>query len=187
MSVAALRAVFLVIGLVSLSANLAAQSEAQSLKIAVIDVQRILSESLAVAKLTVRIEELRSTYRQELRLQEESFREADRNLARERLELDPETFALRRQALQERAGRLQREFDDRKRALDRLFRQGMAQIQDKLTEVSHEIAAAKKLDIVLGKATVLLVRPDLEITDVVLAQLNERMQEVDLPGLKGVE
>lgn len=160
-----------------------AQDGKGQLRIAVIDMQRILSQSTVVAGLTERIEEQRSLFRNALRVQEEAFRESDRTLAQDRATLDPATFAERRQALQAKAGQLQREFDDRKRELDRLFRQGMAQIQEQLTTILQEIATELGLDLVLGKATVVLVSPDLEITEQVLARLNERMIEVDLPGL----
>ncbi len=160
-----------------------AQDDKGELRIAVIDMQRILSRSTVVAGLTERIEEQRAHFRNALREQEEAFRESDRALAQDRATLDPTTFAERRQALQTKAGQLQREFDDRKRELDRLFRQGMAQVQEQLTTILQEISSERGLDLVLGKATVVLVSPDLEITEQVLARLNERMKEVDLPGL----
>ena len=74
-------------------------------------------------------------------------------------------------------------FREKMRAADATFRQGMAQIQEQLTLVAQEIATERKLDIVLAKATIVLVRPELEITDAALALLNQRMPRVRLPGL----
>jgi Skp family chaperone for outer membrane proteins len=60
----------------------------------------------------------------------------------------------------------------------------MAQIQQQLTLVTQEIAAERKLDIVLAKATIVLVRPELELTDAALALLNQRLPRVQLPELE---
>ena len=174
---------FLGFGLMALPTPLRAQDDLPQRGIAVIDIQRILSESIAVQTLTREIEIMRSGYRRELRQREGEFREADRNLALERLAMDPETFAQRRQDLQDKAGELQREFDDRKRRLDRLFRQAMARIQQRLAEITEEVAEERSVDLVFGKATVVLVRPDLEITEEVLSRLNETLSEVELSGL----
>jgi Skp family chaperone for outer membrane proteins len=58
------------------------------------------------------------------------------------------------------------------------------QIQQQLTLVTQEIAAERKLDIVLAKATIVLVRPELELTDAALALLNQRLPRVQLPELE---
>jgi Skp family chaperone for outer membrane proteins len=60
----------------------------------------------------------------------------------------------------------------------------MAQVQQQLTLVTQEIAAERKLDIVLAKATIVLVRPELELTDAALALLNQRLPRVRLPELE---
>ena len=154
------------------------------LKIAVIDMPRVLRSSAAVRGLSERVEALRATFRSELRAKEEEFRESDLALARERGELSPEAYAEKRRELEQRATALQREFEEKRRNLDRLFRQGMAKIQETLTKVSREISDEMGIDLLLAKATVVLVRPNLEITEVAIERLNERLSNVDLPALQ---
>ena len=130
------------------------------------------------------LEGLRIQHQSELREGERHIREADRSLALERANLEPSDYAQKRRELELQATTLQREFQQKMRAADATFRQGMAQIQEQLTLVAQEIAAERKLDIVLAKATIVLVRPELEITDAALARLNQRMPRVRLPGLE---
>ena len=153
--------------------------EARTPKIGVIDMQRILRESIAVQALSSQIEALRDAYQAELREQEEKFREDDRELSRLRATFTPEFYGQRRSELEKRAAELQRNFQERKKELDKLFGQGMAQVQQVLIRVSQEIATEKGLDLLLAKSTVVLVKPDLEITEEALARLNSNLPQVD--------
>ncbi len=156
--------------------------EVRSPKIGVIDMQRILRESIAVQTLSSQIEALRDDYQAELRQQEEIFREDDLSLSRQRTTLTPEFYSQRRSELEKRAAELQRKFQERKKELDRLFGQGMSQVQQVLIRVSQEIASEKGLDLLLAKSTVVLVKPDLEITEEALARLNSNLPEVSPPA-----
>ncbi|HMB75056.1 MAG TPA: OmpH family outer membrane protein [Kiloniellaceae bacterium] len=166
--------------LVAWSGHGAAQTE-NGLAVGVIDMQRVLRESVAVTRLSERVETMRRTYRDELEAGEKVIREADVSLARERDELDSQTYAQRRRSLELDATTLQREFQERMRDLDKLFRQSMAQVQQNLTRIAQEIATEHGLDLVLAKATVVLVKPEFEFTDEVLQRLNEQMPEILLP------
>jgi len=147
--------------------------------LAVIDLQKVRRNSIAVQALSKRIAEQKTRHQDELREQERTLRDADQELARQRSILSPEAYAKKRGDLERRVASLQRDARARKRALDKLFAQGMAQVQAELTEVAKEIAKEWGLDLVLTKTTVVLVRPKFELTHEVLRRLNARMP--DLP------
>lgn len=170
--------------LAALAAAPAWSQQDGDLKIAVIDTQRILREASAVVDLSRRVEALRQGFSAELQARESEFRDSDLALARERSELSAETYALRRRELEQRATALQRQFDERRKNLDRIFRQGMGRVQETVAEISREIAEERNLDLLLAKVTIVLVRPNLELTDEALRRLNQRLPKVDLPELQ---
>ena len=55
---------------------------------------------------------------------------------------------------------------------------GMKQVQAALVDISREIAEERKSDLVIEKSAVVLVRPELEITQEALKRLNQRLPEV---------
>lgn len=170
----------------SFSSEISAQDTSNNgVKVAVIDAQRILSESIAVTDLSQRIEILRDAHQAALRDAEKEVRESDRNLALQRPLLDPSAYVEGRRALELQATTLQRDFQEKLRKIDTLFRQGMAQVQRQLGLVTQEIAVEQNLDLIFAKATVVLVRPDLDITDEALRRLNDRIPRVQLPELEG--
>ncbi len=147
--------------------------------VAIIDVQKVRSESTALKALSRRISEQKAQHQDELRKQERALREADQELARQRSILSPEAYAQKRGELERRVGTLQREARNRKRGLDKIFAQGIAKVQAELNKVAKEIAEERGLDLILSKATVVLVKPKFELTQEAVRRLNARLP--DLP------
>ncbi len=148
--------------------------------LAIIDVQKVLRESTAVSALSRKIEEQKVQHQEELREQERALRDADQELARQRSILSPEAYAKKRGELEQRVATLQREARNRKRGLDKVFTQGMKKVQAELDRVAKEIAEERGLDLILSKATVMLVEPEFELTQEAVRRLNDRLP--DLPA-----
>ena len=134
--------------------------------LAIIDVQKVRRNSTAVKALSKRIAKQKVQHQDELREQERSLRKADQELARQRSILSPEAYAKKRGELERRVATLQREAQNRKRGLDKVFAQGMAKVQAELNKVATEIAEERGLDLILSKTTVVLVKPKFELTQV---------------------
>lgn len=149
-------------------------------RFAILDVQKVLRESTAVKGLNAEIEKRRDAYQKELRQKEEELRTADRELTRQRTILSAEVFTKKRQDLERRVADLQREVQKRKRALDQTFARGLSQVQAELAAVAKGIAEEMSLDLILSKATVVIVKPDLEVTDEAAKRLNERLPTVSV-------
>jgi Skp family chaperone for outer membrane proteins len=148
--------------------------------LAIIDVQKVLRESTAVKALSKRVEKQKVQHQDELREQERDLRKADQELARQRSILSPEAYAKKRGELEKRVGTLQRAARNRKRKLGKIFTQGMARVQAELGNIAREIAEERGIDLILSKATVVLVKPKFEITQEAVRRLNARMP--DLPA-----
>jgi outer membrane protein len=148
--------------------------------LAIIDVQKVRRNSTAVKALSKRIAKQKTQHQDELREQERSLRKADQELTRQRSILSPEAYAKKRGELERRVSTLQREAQNRKRGLDKVFAQGMAKVQAELNKVATEIAEEWGLDLILSKTTVVLVRPKFELTEEAVRRLNARLP--DLPA-----
>lgn len=72
----------------------------------------------------------------------------------------------------------------RKQQLDENYGQAMQVVQENLVEIVGDIAESRDVDVVLNKATVVLVRSELEITDLALERLNDQLTSVDVPQLQ---
>ena len=154
--------------------------EPNSPVLAIIDVQRVMRESTAVKSLSRDIEERKGRYQGELRKKEETLRKADRELTRQRSILSAEAYAQKRGELERKVATLQRAARKRKRGLDQLFAHGMGKVQNELAKIAKEIAEERGLDLILFKTTVVIVKPEFEITKEAVNRLNTRLPEVPL-------
>lgn len=149
--------------------------------IAIIDMQQILRESKAVQDMQRKIEQLRASYQGEFREKEEMLRQRDQELARQRSAMSAEGFAQGRQQLEREVAAAQRDIQERRKSLEALFQQGMAQVRLALVTIVQDIAKQRDVDLVLTKTTVVLVRPDLEITEETLEKLDQTLPSFALP------
>lgn len=153
-------------------------------KIAVIDMQKIMRESEAVQSIQRQIEQQRSEYQEQLRQKEQQLRTADEELTRQRSVLSSDAFQKKRRELEEQVGTLQRDIQSSKRQLDQNYSKAMKSVQQKLVEIVGDIASKRNLDMVIGKTTVVLVKPELDITDAALERLNATVTSVDVQSLE---
>ncbi len=177
----ALAVLALSVGLTIAPKPAAAQTaEMQSPSIAVIDMQRIMRESTAVRSIQQQIDQQRSLYQEELSRKENELREADEELARQRNILSSEAFQQKRQELEQEVGILQREIQGQRESLDEDYSRAMREVEKVLIEIINDISEARDLDVVLNKATIVLARTELEITDPALERLNAELESVDV-------
>ena len=154
------------------------------LVIAVMDMQMILRESTAVQAIEEQLDRQRAAHQAALKKKEVEVRRADKELARQRAILSSEAFAQKRLELEQQVSALQQDIQRRKRQLDQLFGQGMREVQKVLIDVAQEIAAERGADLVLSKATVVLVRPELDISQEALERLNAALPTITLPAVQ---
>jgi Skp family chaperone for outer membrane proteins len=148
-------------------------------KIVIIDMQKVLRDSVAVNELQERIERQRMSYQEELRQREEDLRESEQQLIRERSSLQPEAFARRRQELEQTVSEAQRDIQQNRQRLDRAFSDGMREAQLRVIQIADQIADERGANLVLEKSTVLLSHQDFEITEEVLRRLNESLPRIE--------
>jgi Skp family chaperone for outer membrane proteins len=148
--------------------------------IGILDTQEVLRESLAMKGLSKEIEARRSTFQDELRQREDALRTADQELARQRSILSAEAFAEKRSQLEQQVASLQRQVKTRRKELDQVYGEAVKKVQSALVTIAQQIASEQKLDLVLPKTAVVLVRNDMEITDEVVKRLNETLTDVSV-------
>ena len=146
----------------------------------VVDLQRILREASAVQALQSQVGAARDAFQAEIRQREEELRLRDQELARERANLPPEAYAARRQALADELAALQSAVQERRRQLDQAMNEGMRQVQSVLLPILQRLTEQRGAAMLLSKTGIVLVRPELEITDEALEELDAALPTVSV-------
>ena len=147
-------------------------------RIGVIDIQAVLRESVALKALARQIQVDRQASEQTMLKREEQLRMADVDLAQRRASLSENQYMQERSSLEAEGVALQQEMRAERRRLDQLFSQGLAQVQQILLVIVQEITKERDLDFVLAKPTVVIVKPQFDLTDEALKRLNARLTAI---------
>jgi len=149
-------------------------------KIAMVDYQKILRESLAAQSLREQLDKVRRQERDKIAKLEDTLRDSKQEIDRQRTVLSPEAYEKKVLEWERTSGEHVREVEKRKRALDIAFERSLGKIQGGLVKVIRAISDEKKINLVFTRSQVLLVDPDMNITDDAMARLNKDLTSVKL-------
>jgi len=148
--------------------------------IAIIDVDKILRESLAVQSARSQIDEIAGNLQQEIATEEEKLRSEEQQLQQQRAILTPEVYAQRRQGLQERAATLQQRARSLRQTLDRGMAQTMQRIQLVLFEEVGKLAEEIGVNLVLPRTQIVVAFDSFDISEESLKRLNVRLSDIEM-------
>jgi Skp family chaperone for outer membrane proteins len=146
--------------------------------IAIVDMQRIMRDSLAAKSVQAQLEKQRGVYSQELSKQENELRAAEQELNRQRTLVSPEAFAERRRQFEQKQANLQKEVQARRREFEKLQGGALRNIEAALSEIIQQLIVERKLTLVLPKQVVMSHIPEYEVTDEVMKRLNAKLPSV---------
>lgn len=153
-------------------------------KLAVIDMNEVRRNAIAVKDIRVQVEKFRAQFQAEVTKEEEELRTANQELGRQRAILSPEAFADERRKFEQRLAGVQRKVQQRKQNLDKTLNDAMFIVQKSLNKIVVDIAKENNLTLVLRKEQTVLVATPLNITGIVLQRLDQAMPTVKVsePG-----
>ena len=160
------------------------QGDPKVLRIAVINLQRINREAAIFESIRSQIEAYRQEFEKVIQAEEDELRKADRELARQRTILAPEAYAAERQAFEKRIVDFQRRGQKKKQDLDAARTQALVEANNIVRKIVAEIATANDITIIIRTDLVAFYAKTMDITDVVLKQLDAAAATIKVPQPK---
>ncbi|MDE2029499.1 MAG: OmpH family outer membrane protein [Alphaproteobacteria bacterium] len=146
--------------------------------IAIVDVQRILQESLASKSVQKQLDAQRAKFQNEIEIEENGLSKAERSLADARDKLSPQAYAEREQALRQRFSVVENHVQSRRNALDESYSTAMNTVRAALLQVVGAVAREHGANVVIVKQQALWTDKPLDITGEVLARLDKKLPQV---------
>ncbi|MBC6439426.1 MAG: OmpH family outer membrane protein [Rhodospirillales bacterium] len=150
--------------------------------IAVVDIQRLLQESLAGQSIERQIDQIRASFAEEIAQKEAALRERERTLIEQATILAPEVLAEESRKFEESVIALQREVRERQQGIERAYAEGFAAVRENVLIILKSIVEQRGIDVVLARSGYIVANLELDITDDVLAELNQVLPSVTLSG-----
>jgi len=153
--------------------------------IAVVDIQRLLHESRAGQSIERQMESMRQTFADGISQRESGLRQEEKDLQEQAALLAPEVLAERRRLFEEKVVALQRDVRAQQQALEQSYGSGVDQVRQAIVEILSAMVDERGIDLVVPQTAVLVGTRSLDITDDVLARLDERLPAVTLNAAGG--
>lgn len=174
-------AIILGMGVLSIgSASAQDSAEPPAPSIAIVDVERVMRESLAVKSARSQIDDIAGGLQQQIANEEEQLRSEEQQLQQQRAILSPEVYAEKRQGLQERAAALQQRARSLRQTLDRGMAQTMQRIQLVLFEEIGKLSEEIDVNLVLPRSQIVVAVDSFDISEKALERLNARLSEIEM-------
>lgn len=145
---------------------------------AVLDMDGAYAQSKAMKDIHQQFAKFQSDFEATVNTQKKSLQKAEEELSRKRALLAPEVFAEERKAFQKRIVALQRKVQEGKLKLN----QARAKANTKVVEVLHavikDIVKSNNITIVFNKKTIVTFNVSMDITKIVLTELDKRLPSV---------
>jgi Skp family chaperone for outer membrane proteins len=149
--------------------------------IGIVDVPEIQRVSTAFNQVRDEIERRRQRLNDDLQREQNSWREQQQQLANQRATLPPEQLRERERGLQDRITDSQRIFRERSRAIEQAAQQALQEIEQALGGVIRQVAASRKVNLVLPRPLVIFNDPPFDLTEEVAQQFNRVLRSVTMP------
>lgn len=148
--------------------------------IAIVDMQRVLRESIAARDMRQRIESHRTEFQTNMIQLDDSLRAEEQELKRQQAILAPEAFSQKRRQFEEKVTEVQRSVQERIRALDLVLVQATREIETTLVPIILALSEERGFDIAMASNQFIFATKSLDITDDVLTRLNEKLPTVSV-------
>ena len=170
--------VFLVMLALAVMVASPAMAAGENLPIGVVDMQAVIRGSSAVKNINSQIEAKKKVFQNEISAQEEKLRKAGDKLKKDKAVLSEEKFKEKRKQFQNDVAKVQRDVQERRVKLEKAYAAALKQVQKKIAEIIKAKATAKKLEMVVPSSQILYADETMNMTDVVLKQLNSTLPKV---------
>lgn len=154
-----------------------AQSAQPDFKLAVVDLQRIMSEAKVTTSIQAQVDKQRTAYQQEISKMEDDLKAAEQQLSKGGNASSGD--AIQKKAdFEKKVVESKQIVQKRRNGLEKGATDAMNEVRKETLKIISEIADKEKYDAVLTRQAVIVSTKSLDITDAVLKQLDSRLSKV---------
>jgi len=159
----------------------------ETFPIAVVDMQKIVGQSLAAVKVREFIENKKQEFSTELKNEEDELKKYKKTLQTQRSIMPPDEFAVLESNFRKRVERLQQMVAERNQLLEEILSKSVQVIQLEAIKIITEIGKEKGLALTLDTSSVVIAANSINISSSVIELLNINLPKVDMGAILNKE
>lgn len=149
-------------------------------RIAIVDVQSILEHSAAIQSIRKSVDQIGEKIRQDISKKDMEFKEIDNLLMGKRNSVSESAFEQEVNDFYKKVNIAQKELKDRKIHLEQAHAEGVGKVQKTIIKIINDLAEKYNLDLVIPNTQILFAKNTLNITQEVIAELNNKLKYITI-------
>ncbi|MGH1403210.1 MAG: OmpH family outer membrane protein [Alphaproteobacteria bacterium] len=150
------------------------------INIAVVDVERVLSEAKASKSIQKQVDKKREAFLSEVKKEEDKLRNEQKAIEAKRNELSKEELIKKAQEFEKRRIDARKKIQANKASLDKAYNEAMNKLTRVIYEASQEIADEDGIDLVITRQNIIVGNMSLDITKKVVTRINKKLPKLNL-------
>ncbi|MBU6475287.1 MAG: OmpH family outer membrane protein [Alphaproteobacteria bacterium] len=171
----------------ALSTQALAATSATSQTFGIVDMNRVLQTTDAAKSIFKQMDAKRKSYQAEIAREEDKIRSSEESLEKQKDTLSKGAFEAKQKAIEEKVIDGQKMVQNRRQVLDQAFGSAMNGLRHSAAQIVAHIAKDKHYSAVFTDDAVMMSTPDLDMTDEVIKQMNEKVKDVRVDWKKASE
>ncbi len=155
-------------------------AKAEELKIAVVDVEKVLNDSKAGQSIQKQLAVKREAFQKEFSGRENNLMNAEKTLMEKKKDTSAEEFSKQRKDFEKQLLETRNLFQKRRAALDKGLGDALSELRKNIIQVTADVADEGKYQVVLTRDSVVIIQKEMDITDQVLQRLNKKLPNIKL-------
>ena len=162
------------------SGSTGALAQESGSRVAIVEMNRILSEASALRSIQAQGEAQRRTYAEDAEAETRRLQQVQEEIKRQETLLSSEALAKRMEGFRNEVRAADRMTQERSRILRRAVRRGEDAFRVTLLKLIEEVANERGLDVVIPVNMSLYAAPDVNITDEIISRINDEAPQITL-------
>lgn len=180
-----LKKLFLTLSIVVFSTAAAQAADAApaalpAVKVAVVDIQRIMKDSLAAKDLKAQLEAKRNQYQAEIKAKEDKLKKEEEDLAKQKSVLAKDALTAKQKAFVDDINAVRKDVQDKRVKLDNGYKNALNEIQKVVQGIIDDLAKEKGFNLAIPNSQLVYAHRDFDISDEVLKRLDAKLPKVAL-------
>lgn len=155
-------------------------SAANAGNIGIIDVDKIMNESLVMRDIQSKIEKKEDEYQKQVQKKRGELESEQKRIEGKKNILSKEAFEKEAESFEKKLDELKTFIDKKQNSLKKSSMEAMSKVNEKVRDIIDEIAKEKKLEVVIAAGQTLYYENNLDITEEVLQKLNKKITKVEM-------
>lgn len=147
-------------------------------RIAIVDIQTVLSESIAVQGMQREITQIGANLEKLMQEKERELKSDEDAIVKKRGTVGDSEFEKNVSQFHEKLTSVQRMMQEKKSRLDKAHADAMAKVQDVTIGIIEDVAKEQNLNVVMSASPLLYYNQSYDITKIVISRLNNKLKKV---------